>query len=88
MILVVEMTTFQRNFDFNENILETIAQNVRKYRKEQNITQEQLAVDIGMSYDYLRRFETQKGKEGLSLIKLYKISVVLNVPINKFFEEK
>jgi len=82
------MTTFKREFEFNENILETIAQNVRKYRKEQNITQEQLAVDIGMSYDYLRRFETQGGKEGLSLIRLYKISVVLNVPINKFFEEE
>ena len=41
-----------------------------------------------MSYDYLRRFETQKGREGLSLIKLYKISVVLNVPMNKFFEDE
>ena len=82
------MTTFKRDFEFNENILEVIAENVRKYRKQQNITQEQLAVDIGMSYDYLRRFESQGGKEGLSLVRLYKISIVLNVPINKFFEEE
>ena len=81
------MTTFKRDFIFNEDILEVVADNVRKYRIERAVTQEQLAVDIGMSYDYLRRFETQKGREGLSLIKLYKISVVLNVPMNKFFED-
>lgn len=82
------MTTFKRDFVFNDDIIEVVADNVRKYRIEKAITQEQLAVDIGMSYDYLRRFETQKGREGLSLIKLYKISVVLDVPMNKFFEDK
>ena len=81
------MATFKRNFEFNDNIMETISKNVRKYRKLANITQEQLAVDIDMSYDYLRRFESQKGKEGLALKSLYKISVVLGVSIDKFFEK-
>lgn len=81
------MATFKRNFKFNDNIMETISKNVRKYRKLANITQEQLAVDIDMSYDYLRRFESQNGKEGLSLKSLYKISVVLGVSIDKFFEK-
>lgn len=81
------MATFKREFDFNENILEIISSNVRKYRKLAGITQEQLAVDIDMSYDYLRRFESQKGKEGISLKSLYKISVVLGVTMDKFFEE-
>lgn len=81
------MATFKRDFTFNENILEVIATNVVKYRKEAKITQEQLALDIDMSFDYLRHFEADKGKEGISLIKLYKISVVLGVSIEKFFEE-
>lgn len=81
------MATFKRNFDFDENILKTVSRNVRKYRKLANITQEQLAVDIDMSYDYLRRFESQEGKEGLSLKSLYKISVVLGVTMDKFFEK-
>lgn len=81
------MATFKRNFEFDDNIMETISKNVRKYRKLANITQEQLAVDIDMSYDYLRRFESQKGKEGLALKSLYKISVVLGVSIDKFFEK-
>ena len=81
------MTTFKREFNFNENILSVISSNIRKYRIEQGVTQEQLAVDIGMSYDYLRRIESQKGKEGISLMSLYKISVVLGVTMEKFFEE-
>lgn len=81
------MTTFKRDFNFDENFLETIAYNVRKYRKLAGITQEQLAVDISISPDYMRRFETQKGREGISLKTLYKISIVLNVPMDKFFED-
>lgn len=81
------MTTFKREFNFNENILSVISSNIRKYRIEKDVTQEQLAVDIGMSYDYLRRIESQKGKEGISLMSLYKISVVLGVTMDKFFEE-
>ena len=81
------MTTFKRDFNFNRNIIEVVAKNVRKYRKLVGITQEQLALDIGVSNDFLRRFETTLGKEGMSLNTLYKISVVLDVSMEKFFEE-
>ena len=81
-----KLTTFKRKFEFKD-YLPTVAKNVRKYRKLAGITQEQLAVDIEMSPDYLRRFESQRGKEGLTLKKLYKISVVLDVPMSNFFEK-
>ncbi len=81
------MTTFKRDFTFNQNIIEVVARNVRKYRKMAGITQEQLALDIGVSNDFLRRFETTFGKEGMSLNTLYKISVVLNVSMDQFFIE-
>ncbi len=81
------MTRYKRDFEFNENIIETIAYNVIKYRKINNITQEQLALDIGVSPEFLRKFESTKGSEGLSLLSLYKISVVLDTSIEKFFEE-
>ena len=79
------MTTFKRDFTFKDNIIEVVARNVRKYRKMAGITQEQLATDIGVSNDFLRRFETTFGKEGMSLNTLYKISIVLNVSMDKFF---
>ena len=79
-------TKFKREFNFDENIIKTIAYNVIKYRKLNNITQEQLAIDIGVSPEFIRKFESTKGSEGLSLMSLYKISVVLNTSIDKFFE--
>lgn len=81
------MTTFKRDFIFRDNVIELVAKNVRKYRKQVGITQEQLALDIGVSNDFLRRFETTLGKEGMSLNTLYKISVVLNTSMDKFFTE-
>ena len=81
------MTRFKRDFIFKNDIIELVAKNVRKYRKMAGITQEQLALDIGVSNDFLRRFEVTKGKEGISLTTLYKISVVLNVTMDKFFQE-
>ena len=80
------MTKFKREFKFDNNIIETIAYNVIKYRKLSGITQEQLAIVIGVSPEFIRKFESTKGSEGLSLMSLYKISIVLNTSIDKFFE--
>ena len=80
------MTRFKRDFKFNENIIETVAYNVIKYRKINGITQEQLALDIGKSPEYIRKFESTKGSEGMALLTLYKISIVLDTSIEKFFE--
>lgn len=80
------MARFKREFIFDENIREKISNNIRKYRLEAGITQEQLALDIGKSYDFTRRLEFKHGEIGCSIETLYRISVVLNTPINKFFE--
>ena len=80
------MATFKRKFDFDSNIREKISNNIKKYRIQSQITQEQLAVDVGLSYDFIRRLEFKKGKVGCSIDTLYKISVVLNTKIDKFFE--
>lgn len=80
------MTTFKRNFKFDKDIRKKISNNIRKYRLLAGITQEQLAVDVGKSYDFIRRLEFKKGEIGCSIDTLYKISVVLNTRIDKFFE--
>ena len=85
---VITLTTFKRNFSFNKNIKEIVSKNIKKYRLDAGITQEQLAVDIGKSYDFVRRLEFKKGEIGCSLDTLYRISVVLNQPMGKYFEEK
>lgn len=81
------MTTFKREFNFSRNYMQNISKNIKKYRKLAGITQEQLAVDIDRSYDYVRRLEFKKGEIGCSIDTLYRISIVLNQPIGKFFED-
>lgn len=81
------MTTFKRDFKFDNNFMVNISKNIKKYRKLSGITQEQLAVDVGKSYDFIRRLEYKKGEIGCSIETLYRISIVLNTPISKFFEE-
>lgn len=81
------MTTFKRDFKFDNNFMVNISKNIKKYRKLSGITQEQLAGDINKSYDFVRRLEYKKGEIGCSIETLYRISIVLNTPIGKFFEE-
>lgn len=39
-----------------------ISSNIKKYRLLADITQEQLTVDVGKSYDFIRRLEYKKVK--------------------------
>ncbi len=79
------MTRYKREFIFDKNVNEIVSKNIKKYRKQAKVTQEQLALDIEKSYDFVRRLEFKKGKIGCSLDTVYRISVVLNVPLYKFF---
>ena len=58
------MTTFKRDFIFDNNYMEKISKNIKKYRLLAGITQEQLAVDVEKSYDFIRRLEYKKGEIG------------------------
>ena len=67
-----------------------IGKNIKKYRlayKNEKITQEKLAELINASVSLISSLESNKTKKGISINNLYKISVILNVPISKFFEE-
>ena len=76
----------EKFYDFNPNIKKVIASNIRKYRKLRGLTQEQLALLAELSYDFIRRLEYKKGAVGCSIDTLYKISIVLGVTMDKFFE--
>lgn len=82
------MATFKREYEFidKNEMRKRISLNIRKYRKLSGITQEQLAVDINKSYDFVRRLEFTQGKVGCSTYTLYCISKVLNTSIENFFK--
>ena len=76
-----------KEYDFNKNIKEIISNNIRKYRKMRGYTQEQLALYTDRSFEFIRRLESEKGKRGCSIETLYRIATVLEISMDKLFEE-
>lgn len=69
------------------DLYEKIALNIKKYRKEANITQALLAEKVGVSHEFIRRIESEKGRKTFSIDTIYKISIALNIPIANLFED-
>lgn len=59
-----------------------IGENIRKYRRQNNLTQKQLADAINKSKSTIEKYEANK-IEKISVITLEEISKVLNVPLAK-----
>lgn len=74
-------------YEFNKNIKSIICQNIKKYRNAKKVRLMDLAEAIDVIPDHLKRIEAENDRNNISLITLYKISVVLGVRIDKFFEE-
>ncbi len=63
-----------------------IGLNILHYRKEQRLTQAQVAEICGVSTNHIQRIET--GAAGCSVDTLIDISNALNIPLHKLFEFK
>jgi len=74
-----------------EMINNRIGRNVKRYRTLYNanvgeLTQSDLAKRVGVSVSLIGGLESKNCKSGISLYNLYKISEVLGISIDKFFE--
>lgn len=68
----------------NTKILENLGRNLRKYRKECNLTQEQLAEKVGIHPTYVGKLES--GKNNPSVKMLFKISRALKIKLSNVFD--
>ncbi len=75
-----------KDYNFDPNIKSIICQNIRKYRNEKNVKILELAEAIDVTPEHLKRIESPNDRNNISLTTLYKISIVLDVSIEKFFE--
>lgn len=71
----------------NNDVYEIISKNVRRYRKEANITQEELALKANYSHQFIRRIEAPNVKKTFSLDTIYCISKALNKDFSDMFVE-
>lgn len=66
---------------------DVIRKNIRKYRKEKGYTQARLANETELSVDYICEIESLKRNKSFSIAALTRIADVLDINIEKFFEE-
>ena len=79
-------------FDFKDEkeIYSIIGKNIKYYRKlyslnVEELTQEHLAELANVSTSLIGNLKSKKTYQGISIYNLYKISLILNVPIENFF---
>ncbi len=79
-----------------QQLYKVLGRNIKYYRELHNIdkprseriSQEKLAEFIEMSPSLISNMESEKISQGISVATLWKISKVLNVSIEKFFEQR
>lgn len=72
------------NKEDKKELLLKFGGNLRKLRLEKGFSQEQLANELGVEVSQISRIE--RGLINTSVIMIYSISNVLNVPAGHFFE--
>lgn len=68
-----------------DNIKLKLGRNIKIERIRKNITQEEFAEKIDMSLSYVSKLE--QGLTSPTAIVLFKMAKLLNIPMEKFFEE-
>ena len=76
-----------QKIEFDNNIYDTIRKNIRKYRKERNVTSAELAEMVGLSHEFIRQIQSDKAAYNFSVETLYKISVALNVSLDDLIKK-
>ncbi len=68
---------------FDDDIYNTIRRNIKKYRKEKGFTAAELAEMVDRSHDFIRQIESEKVGYNFSVETFYRISVALDVGMDK-----
>lgn len=82
----------QYNFIDEGLLFNIIGKNIKYYRRlyslnHDDMTQEHLAELANVSTSLIGNLESKKTSQGISLHNLYKISIILDTPLENFFIE-
>ena len=64
-----------------------LAKNLKKYRKEAQLTQDQLAEKSLYALSFIKNLESEKVFQTASIGTVYKFAQVLGIPLSKLFED-
>ena len=74
--------SYYNSSDYYYNI---IRKNIKKYRRDKHLTQQQLAEKTDLSVDYISEIESPTKNKSFSIAVLGRIADVLEVDIKEFF---
>ena len=63
------------------------SENIKKLRKEKNLTQEELAELSDLSISYVKQIESSKSFKNLTLTTILKLSKALDTSISRLFNK-
>lgn len=75
------------NYNVNDYYYNIIRKNIKKYRKEKRLTQQQLADATDLSVDYICEIESPTKNKSFSIVTLGRIADVLEIDIKEFFNK-
>lgn len=70
----------------DEHYYTIIRKNIKKYRNEKNLTQQNLADMTDISREYICDLENEKRNKHITIALLGRIAEALDINISKFFE--
>lgn len=71
----------------DEHYYSIVRHNIKKYRKEKNLTQQDLADMTDISREYICDIENESRNKHVTIALLGRISEALDIDIRKLFEE-
>lgn len=74
-------------FRDDKELFKTIGNNIQHFRKNANLTQYQLAEEVGISLSYLSKIEASNCDKSISISVLNQIANCLKVDIIEFLKE-
>lgn len=64
-----------------------LSRNLKKYRKEAGLTQEQLSIKSTYALSFIKNLESRKVHQTCSIGTAYGFAKALNIPLSKLFED-
>ena len=77
-----------KNISFHDDYYyyDIVRKNIKKYRKIEGITQQELADRIDVSMHYISQIESAKPNKYFTLVVIGRIADALNIDIRKLFD--
>lgn len=84
----VSYEKIRSDIEFDNDIYNTIRQNIKQYRTEIGMTSAELAELTGLSHDFIRQLQSNSKKTYNFLVEtFYKISKALDISMDKPIEK-